>query len=359
MSNEMAEKPKTIAGIDLRKIKAIDGIVKEFGLERVRDQDPFTQAMMMAKGISDLKRVLADDIMARIMSLQGTKLGFNTDLAQEGGEYPVGIVRDCFIEATLMGLRPVGNEWNIISSGVYVTKAGFKRLVKEWPGLTDLRPKLELNGDVQGGTTAQVPYQVSWKVDGVTQSLNGIIPVRVNRKQGADAVLGKAERKLLARVYNFLNGSEHTIDEGDVDDIDLPTGDGPSGEALLAEGKRRVRPMAEKERDRQKKAESKEPPAEVHNEEEAPPPDDPEEPEEDFPSTLEGLDDIPFEMTGVLEFKIIQTARQNKWSEKQVLEFVKKDFKLDNLSKISSAEAYDLILNRVTTELPDGSPAKR
>ena len=42
-------------------------------------------------------------------------------------------------ETVLRGVRIVGNEFNIISGRPYITKEGFSRLVREWPGLTELR----------------------------------------------------------------------------------------------------------------------------------------------------------------------------------------------------------------------------
>jgi hypothetical protein len=47
---------------------------------------------------------------------------------------------------------------------------------------------------------------------------DGRIPVRVNKAMGVDAILGKAERKMLAAIRKEVTGSQHDPD-GDVDDV--------------------------------------------------------------------------------------------------------------------------------------------
>ena len=57
----------------------------------------------------------------------------------------------------------------------------------------------------------------SWKHKGVADKMeNVVIAVRVNKGQGADATLGKAKRKLLARIYARVTGT--VVTDGDVGD---------------------------------------------------------------------------------------------------------------------------------------------
>jgi hypothetical protein len=112
----------------------------------------------------------------------------------------------------------VGNEINIIAGRMYAAKAGLARKVREWPGLRNLKYDFQIASHT--GNLAQVKVWAEWDVGGVHQSIGRddecVIPVVAYEKTGPDAVLGKAERKLLARIYAKLCGS--MIDEGEVGD---------------------------------------------------------------------------------------------------------------------------------------------
>jgi hypothetical protein len=185
------------------------------------------QTVVLAKGMRDLREAMSEKLVKYVfMPMQGTKLGFRTDKDKDGG-YPWDIVRDCAMEAMLRGLRPIGNEFNIIGGNCYTTLEGFDRKLAEFPGLTDLEltPGVPVLKD--GG--ALVPYEASWKVNGKPDSLectqttstDGVItdrriPVRVNSGQIVDAILGKAKRKMLARIYERISGIK--TPDGDVID---------------------------------------------------------------------------------------------------------------------------------------------
>ncbi len=214
----MSEEKSTdlVAGIERSKIKELDQVAKTYSLNLLSEDDPFSQALTMAEGIQRLQELLTPDVMEKIMLLQGKALGFKTDK-----DYPVAAVRDCFIEARLRGLNPINNEWNIIAGNVYTTQNGYERLVRDWPGLTDLDlrctlPKLDVKG-------AEIKFSATWKLDGTSDSLEGIIPVKVNAGSGADAALGKGRRKSLKAIYDKLNGSATSLlpPEGDVDDVHI------------------------------------------------------------------------------------------------------------------------------------------
>jgi hypothetical protein len=132
------------------------------------------------------------------------------------------------MEAMIRGFQPIGNEMNIIAGRAYFTKEGFDRKVAQFPGLTDLEmfPSVPVQKD--GG--ALVGYHASWKLNGKVDSLicdvvkvneqpvDRRIPVRVNDGMGADAILGKATRKFLARIYKRISGA--TVPEGDALDVE-------------------------------------------------------------------------------------------------------------------------------------------
>jgi hypothetical protein len=197
------------------QILELDGIVKECNLSNMTAEQAFESAFRMAAGVQKLRQTITPAMMKDIMALQGTALGFRTDKDRDGG-YDVEVVKDCAIEAVLRGFRLVGNEINIIAGRMYGTKEGFARLVREFEGITDLRlvpgvPRLQSGG-------ALVTYRANWKFEGAPQNLEREFAIRVNSGMGADAIVGKATRKMLAAIYGQLTGSEHALPEGEVGD---------------------------------------------------------------------------------------------------------------------------------------------
>jgi hypothetical protein len=215
--------PKT-----LEALQKIEEIVARVNSPEVADMPAMTQTIVMAAGMRDLREALTIDLVKQIfMPLQGTKLGFRTDQDSKSG-YPPEVVQIVMLEALLRGLRPIGNEVNIIGGNLYITKEGMDRLVREWPGMAnlDLTPSVPV---VKEGS-AVVGFDASWIVNGKPDYLaahaskdpetgeikDQRIPVRINAGQGPDAILGKAERKMLARIYKRLSG--RTLPDGDVID---------------------------------------------------------------------------------------------------------------------------------------------
>lgn len=195
------------------------------------DSGHFGRAFRMAAAIRALHHAVTEDMMKDIMHLQGTGLGFLTDKDNSGNPpgYTAAEVKLVAIEAALMGAFWVGNEFNIIANRPYLTKNFFTRKLREFPGLTDLRlsPGVPV---LVGDKGALVPYVATWKFNGQEMRIERLlrklddktdlderIPIRVNSGMGADAILGKAERKIKAQIYNMLTGSDLT--DGDVDEV--------------------------------------------------------------------------------------------------------------------------------------------
>ncbi len=227
--------------------QAIEAAVAECGIERISGLPAFMQAVKMAQGISALRAALTDQFVAQaIMPLQGSKLGFLTDKDKEGG-YGIHVVREASIEAMLRGFSVVGNEFNIIAGGFYGAKAGFARKVLEFPGLTDLvlEPGVP---QLVADKGALVPYTATWRLDGKPMVMaceytkdgekvtDRRIPVKVNAGMGTDAVLGKAERKLFARIFQRLNGNTFGLVDGEVGDVEPITTTGEPAPSPVPEG---------------------------------------------------------------------------------------------------------------------------
>jgi hypothetical protein len=193
---------------------ALEDLATECAALAARQLTPFRRTFLMAAGMNQLRALITPAMMADVMELQGSPLGFRTDKDREGG-YDLNSVKEAAIEATLRGLRLVGNEINIIAGRCYAAKDGLRRLVREWPGLTDLAIRLQVPHQQEGFTV--VPAKATWKLDGRDCCLDATgpnaIPVRVNKDAIVDATLGKAKRKLYALIYDCLTGAEQKLIE--------------------------------------------------------------------------------------------------------------------------------------------------
>lgn len=212
-----------------RTSQAIEATIQECGVAVLKDQPAFLQAVTLARGIRQLREAIPLEFVKEVfMPLQGTPLGFLTDKDRDGGYMPE-IVRDCLIEALLRGFRPVGNEFNIISGRFYGAKAGFERIVHEFPGVQDLRIDVGVPA-LAGDKGALVPMVATWLYQGRRDELRCVqpaekdgvdtrIPVKVNAGMGADAILGKAARKMYARIYQRLTGCSRDVIDADADEV--------------------------------------------------------------------------------------------------------------------------------------------
>lgn len=195
-------------------IEALEKLAQTYGLAALDEiSNRFERALKLAQGLQALRNAVKP-IMPQIMALQGSKLGYKTDRDKTGG-YGEDEVRDAFIEATLRGFAPTGNEWNIISGSFYGTKEGWEARVKAIAGLTDLKVHRGVPAAMPNG--ALVPISATWKLDGKPMRMDcqkhgeadERIPVRLDRP-GVDAAIGKAERKLYYRIYQRLTGTTFT-----------------------------------------------------------------------------------------------------------------------------------------------------
>ena len=189
-----------------------------------------------------LNQLITDDMMEDVMSLQNTPVGFlvaENDKAGNPINLPVATVKRVMIEATIKGLRMVGNEVNVFAGGkVYAAQAGLMRLVREWPGISDIR--VNIYPSESRGQHRVVQCRASFVLDGETRTFdftgNRAIPIRVNAGMGEDAIQGKAKRKLFAKLYESLCGVSHELVEDDnFDTVDVPGNSKAATAELLAE----------------------------------------------------------------------------------------------------------------------------
>lgn len=210
----MTKKPESNELSIIERAGDLELVVSECSITSTKGLSSFARSAKLVKGLRDLRNIIDQSMTEELMLLQGRTLGFRTDKDGKGG-YPPEVVKDCAIEAILRGVTPTGNEFNIIAGRCYITKEGYQRLCSEFPGLSKLvvtkRPPQPMKNDHQ-----IVECEASWDLNGERGSLVAEIPVRVNNGMGADAVLGKAHRKMLARVFEVVSGwhsSDIDLDE--------------------------------------------------------------------------------------------------------------------------------------------------
>lgn len=211
MNSQKLSTNKTVAPSIAKRVDEI----ASGAMELFKSAGGFESELAVAQAISDLRIALTPELMQPVMALMNTDLGFRTDRDpritprdKDGNPmlpYSVEVVRECFIESKLRGFHAVGNEWNIIAGRFYACKSGFRRKVTQWQGLTDFKDNYEVPRLI-GDKGAVVKCRATWNKDGIAQSIEREIPVRVNHGMASDAILGKAQRKLLAAVHDRLTG---------------------------------------------------------------------------------------------------------------------------------------------------------
>jgi len=199
----------------------LDSKVREVSKQLSVTEGHFRRAMIMAKGVHIFREMLTDGIMAEIMSLMNNPLGFQTDRGPgkpNKTPYDVDLVRDVMVSAFLQGAFPVGNEIAILFGQCFLQKAYWSRMVREIPGISDLRVVVGTPIVREGKATVRVAC--SWKLAGIPNELRdqegkpGIVFSTILNSQGPvdNACQGKAERQALKRVCELIRGSVQTAD---------------------------------------------------------------------------------------------------------------------------------------------------
>lgn len=186
----------------------------------------FGEAIKLSKMLQCLQEHMDSEIMDDLMVLCGSPLGFATDRDNLETKYPVSVVQAAIINAFLHEANIVGNEFNILAGKYYLTKEFFERKCREL--VNDLR--VTVYAPTLIGNSAYVPMKASWIYNGRRDHMDCIkseegdsrIIVKMNKGLGADAVIGKAQRRLLMRIYERVTGSSWLSqeDEDEVFDVD-------------------------------------------------------------------------------------------------------------------------------------------
>ena len=196
-------------------ITALDNAAKQ-GMFAQTVTNEFKKMFITGAAMAELRALLTPEVMRPIMALQNTPIGFLTD--NKAGGYPVDVVRDCVIEAAFNGISVCGNEFNIISGRFYPTKNGLKHKLRDIQGLyKNVTPGIP---KMVGENGSIVTMHVDWTYNNEKHEKDLTLAIRVNRGMGADAIIGKATRKVYAWLYEEVTGN--SVNEGDVtDDVQM------------------------------------------------------------------------------------------------------------------------------------------
>ena len=193
----------------------------------------FARTIAYGLAVAELREALDEKVMKALLKLKNSRMGFRTDEGPKVSPYSMDVVRDCVIEAATLGLQCVGNQFNILGGNMYVTKEGFTFLLRELAKqgrLQDMRfvyhPAEIKESSTQGVSRSGEVYQkiereglvkvelsCVWDGKPVNECLEFVI--RVNAGMSQDAVLGKAERKAKAWLYNYL--TDQAVSDGEAE----------------------------------------------------------------------------------------------------------------------------------------------
>jgi len=191
--------------------------------------DPVAESMAMAFGIAALQDAIKENPQAIgvLLRMGGHKWGFKTDrdaFDGSGTQYKPDVLVPCFCEALMNQLRPIGNEFNVITSSMYITKEGWGGLLSRLPGVTevDSRPGAIVDFDArdfttkQGATKKKITASVSatadckvwgqhvqvraWKTPEADERLQlSVIAEEID--EALDQLKGKADARILERLH--------------------------------------------------------------------------------------------------------------------------------------------------------------
>lgn len=211
-----------------------------------------TRGTLMGLAVNAIRGALTPEIMAPMMSLMNTPLGFMADRPSKKhpSQYPLEVVRDCLAEALILGFRPVGKEWMIMHGNFFGCQAGWERKLCEAPGVS--------NVEIIPGRAITLPdgrfgvrIAISWKMYGVADCLRGPdgkpgreYTLKMESYETFEQLTGKAVARALRAAYKQATNSTF-----------LPTEAEDTGTESLLEAKQ-PEPLADRLADRRVRQEA-------------------------------------------------------------------------------------------------------
>lgn len=203
--------------------KELQSAVNMYQHEWMEADGEIIRTAIRAQAKKEIYQLLDGDFFDQVIgSKAGQPDGFDIDTT-EASQKPTNI-KVAVATALLNGLRLDGKEFGVIAGGFYMERAGADRLLREWPGVTDLDYHLGLPDTTTRRGEAIVECKITFRLNGKPMEVTHLksdemdqrLAVRVNAGQGTDAIHGKARRKLAVRALQLLSGIPDI--GGDADD---------------------------------------------------------------------------------------------------------------------------------------------
>lgn len=176
----------------------------------------FEYSLQKATVVQAIQDMLTTEVMKPIMAMCGKPYGFRTDKDAKGEKYKEEIVRDCLIQATLLGVEPTGNQFNIIGGNCYITKDGLANKLKKLGIYTKLTASVSRKIEVDGRAVWVKPIIMEYEKDGkIIKETKDFIYAKYDSTSEA-AAEGMAKRDAYDYILGEVTGIKCPV--GDVED---------------------------------------------------------------------------------------------------------------------------------------------
>lgn len=172
----------------------------------------FEKAFAKANIIMKLKELLTPEIMKPFKLLMNNAIGFKTDRDKSENTYSDEVIKNCLIEAINYGVQITDNQFNIIAGRAYITKEGFRFLLKNVAGLKFAESRDGL--PIWDSEKVVVNMIIDWEFQGEKNSQKMAFSFKIEKSQYGkitttdDNTTGKATRKILKWLYEKVSGFE-------------------------------------------------------------------------------------------------------------------------------------------------------
>ena len=224
-----------------KSLDQIDEVSEELRALVQVDSSLPSHAVRQAASIQILRDLFTSEVMAPVMALQNTPLGFKTD---RPGGYDTDTVRDVMITAIGRGGQMTLNHTNIIAGNYYATKEQFGTWLDATQGRGNWlvihgipqvvrgekmvkNKQTQQHTKIEGVIGAKITSEIRWLADGEWKSETLTHAIKGDDYATADAYNGKADRKCRAWLFGQITGQRVTdSDAEDAREVNL-TPEGP------------------------------------------------------------------------------------------------------------------------------------
>lgn len=206
----------------LQRVEEIAAAVHPLVLSRF---NTVTQELLLARASQQMYQAIDGEVFESMKWLKNNEMGFKTDEGDRNGsavEYDDKTVKLAMLQAKLRGLSWMGNQFNILFKGCYVTAEGYENsLLPNLPGLEEWDIDCKDFVRVQGGGIMTV--DADWTYNSKKYSFRGKkISVALQGNQGFSAAVTKCRRAACREILRSClskSGVGHlTPKDGDVTD---------------------------------------------------------------------------------------------------------------------------------------------